>query len=144
MTVAAILAEKGRDVVTMAPEASMSEALAFLAEHRIGALVVAGADRRVLGILSERDVVRAIARHGAEVLNREVQAFMTREVVTCREDDTTYDMMEAMTQGRFRHLPVVEDGRLVGIISIGDVVKRRIGQVELEAAEMRSYIATAS
>ena len=144
MTVAAILAHKGRDVFTANPGITVSEAIAILAEHRVGALVVVNADQQILGILSERDVVKGIARHGASVLEREVQAIMTREVITCVEDDTISEVMEQMTHGRFRHVPVTVDGRLAGIISIGDVVKRRIGAVEHEAEEMRAYIATAA
>jgi CBS domain-containing protein len=143
MTVAAILAEKGRDVVTLEPDTSVAAAVATLAEHRIGAVVVTEG-RQIRGIVSERDVVRAVARHGAAVLDREVRAIMTSEVVTCREDDTIHEVMSEMTRGRFRHLPVTDGGRLTGIVSIGDVVKRRIGDVEREAEEMRAYIATAS
>jgi len=143
MTVAAILAEKGRDVVTIEPGTSVAQALATLAEHGIGAIIVAESGK-IRGILSERDVVRAVARHGAAVLDREVRAIMTTAVVTCKEEDTINQVMAQMTRGRFRHLPVTDGDRLVGIVSIGDVVKRRIGDVEREAEEMRAYIATAS
>jgi CBS domain-containing protein len=142
MTVAWILDEKGRDVVTVAPEATLAEVAAILSGKRIGAVVVTemGAIR---GIISERDIVRALAEHGTEGLRKPVCECMTERVVTCRPTDSVDGVMQTMTSGRFRHLPVVEDGRLAGIISIGDVVKRRIEQVEREAAEIREYIATA-
>jgi len=143
MTVAAILAGKGRDVLTVPVDTSIREAVRLLAERRIGAVVVADASRHILGIVSERDIVRAMARSGAEGLDGEVGSIMTAKVVTCTETDTIHFVMERMTEGRFRHLPVVEDGRLAGIISIGDVVKARIQQVEQEAEEMRAYIAMA-
>ena len=143
MNVAGILALKGREVTTITAGALVSEAVARLASRKIGALVVAGQDNRVEGIISERDIVRAIGKQGAGILANAVSSLMTREVVSCTESDTINDVMGRMTRGRFRHLPVVEDGRLAGIISIGDVVKARIEQVEREAEEMRAYIATA-
>ena len=143
MNVAGILALKGREVTTITAGALVSEAVARLASRKIGALVVAGEDNRVEGIISERDIVRAIGKQGAGILANAVSSLMTREVVSCTESDTINDVMGRMTRGRFRHLPVVEDGRLAGIISIGDVVKARIEQVEREAEEMRAYIATA-
>ncbi len=141
MTVAAILAEKGREVVTIGPEETVADATALLGEHRIGAAVVTDRNGRILGIVSERDIVAALAEHGAESLHRNVRSIMTSKVVTCQERDTLDAVMTRMTRGRFRHLPVVEDGRMVGVISIGDVVKRRIEDVEREAEEMRVYIA---
>ena len=143
MTVAAMLAEKGRDVATTLAEKSIRDAVRELAVHRIGALVVVEDGDRVVGIISERDIVRAIARSGAEVLSGSVDSIMTRDVVTCTSGETIDSVMARMTRGRFRHLPVVEGGRLAGIVSIGDVVKARIEQVEREAAEMRTYIASA-
>ena len=143
MTVAAMLAEKGRDVATTLAEKSIRDAVRELAVHRIGALVVVEDGDRVVGIISERDIVRAIARSGAEVLSGSVASIMTRDVVTCTSGETIDSVMARMTRGRFRHLPVVEGGRLAGIVSIGDVVKARIEQVEREAAEMRTYIASA-
>jgi CBS domain-containing protein len=143
MTVAAILSGKGRDVAIVSVETSIEEAVQILAERRIGALVVADSARQILGIVSERDIVRALARSGAGGLEGTVATIMTSKVVTCSEIDTINHVMERMTEGRFRHLPVVEDGRLAGIISIGDVVKARIQQVEREADEMRAYIAMA-
>src|SRR5262245_21974116 len=126
MTVAAILAEKGREVVTIGPEETVAEAAELLAERKIGAAVVTDRHGRIIGIASERDVVAALAKYGAEALHRDVRSIMTSKVVTCQERDTVDAVMGRMTRGRFRHLPVVEDGRMVGVISIGDVVKRRI------------------
>jgi CBS domain-containing protein len=143
MTVAAILAKKGGYVATITPDTLIGDAANSLAERRIGALVVADPPERMLGILSERDIVRAIARHGPDVLQRGVWSIMTTEVQTCGPHNTINEVMGRMTRGRFRHLPVVESGRLAGIISIGDVVKVRLEQVEQEAEEMRSYIAQA-
>ena len=143
MTVAAILAEKGREVVTTTAAKTIADAVAVLAKRRIGALVVVEAGNRIVGILSERDVVRAIAGSGGEALKEPVASIMTRSVMTCGEGETIDDVMTRMTRGRFRHLPVVSSGNLAGVISIGDVVKARIEQVEREAEEMRAYIATA-
>ncbi len=140
MSVARILEEKGADVFTLSPDASIMDAVRELADHRVGAMVVADADRVILGILSERDVVRAIAEAGPGALHQPVSALMTRKVITCSEDTAVNALMEMMTRGRFRHLPVERDGKLAGIISIGDVVKRRIAEVENEAEEIRSYI----
>lgn len=143
MTVKSILDAKGRNVVTVGPRAAIREAVRILGEHRIGALVVVGGEGEVLGILSERDIVAALAREDEAVLARPVEEVMTREVHHCVETDTVNRIMELMTQHRFRHLPVTTDGRLNGIISIGDVVKRRIEDVQREADEIRQYIATA-
>jgi CBS domain-containing protein len=143
MTVKAILARKGSDVLTIEPTASVADAVRLLAERRIGALVVTGADRRIVGILSERDVVRALAAKGPVVLDAPVSEAMTRKVVTCAVHDTVCDIMERMTEGKFRHLPVLEQGRLAGIISIGDVVKSRLHEMEEESNALRDYIRTA-
>lgn len=143
MTVAAILRDKGTDIVSASPENSLSEICAILGERRIGAVMVLNGDESIAGIISERDAVAAICREGASALTRPVSALMTRNVITCEGDDTINDVMSKMTAGRFRHLPVLEDGRLVGLISIGDVVKERIAQAEREAEEMRTYIAMA-
>jgi CBS domain-containing protein len=143
MTVKAILCKKGRDVVTIDPSATLETAIATLAEHRIGALVVLGADQRVIGILSERDVVRTFAELGADALTRRLAQVMTREVVTCGEGDTAVAIMELMTNGRFRHVPVVERDRLVGIVSIGDIVKHRLSIMEQESAALHDYIHSA-
>ncbi len=142
MTVAAILSEKGRDVVTIEAERTLADATATLAERKIGAIVVIEARGRIAGIVSERDIVRAIARGGCAALDDSVGSIMTRDVVTCSDQETVNDVMTRMTRGRFRHLPVTEGGQLTGIISIGDVVKRRIEDVEREAEDMRAYIAT--
>jgi CBS domain-containing protein len=143
MIVGMILEEKGRDVVTIAADATVGEAVATLAKYKIGALVVVERTDRIVGIVSERDVVRAIARRAGEALADPVSSIMTREVMTCGERETINDVMSRMTRGRFRHLPVARQGRLGGIISIGDVVKARIEEVEREAEEMRIYITTA-
>jgi CBS domain-containing protein len=142
MSVAWIINEKGRDVVTVAPEVSLAEVAAILSEKRIGAVLVTekGAIR---GIVSERDIVRALAKHGAEALRKLAVECMTARVITCRPEDTINDVMQKMTSGRFRHLPVVENGKLAGIVSIGDVVKWRIEEVVREADQIREYIATA-
>lgn len=143
MHVAAILREKGRAVETVAADETLAEVVRRLAAKRIGAVVVCGAGEPVAGIVSERDVVRMLAQHGPQALGRHVAEVMTRNVVTCRETDTVDELMSRMTQGRFRHLPVVENGMLAGIISIGDVVKHRVAEVELEASAMRDYITAA-
>lgn len=142
MNVRSIINEKGSNVVTVAPHASLADIAATLSEKRIGAVVVL--DRGAIrGIISERDIVRAVAKHGGEGLERRASDWMTAKVVTCKPDDTCDDVMEKMTTGRFRHLPVVEDGELGGIISIGDVVKRRIEEAVREAEQIREYITTA-
>ena len=143
MTVKAILDAKGHDVFTLGPNATLEEAIQVLADNRIGALVVTGADRKIVGILSERDIVRTLSKDGAEALDHHVRSCMTAKVKVCNERHTVNEVMEIMTRGRFRHLPVEKDGRLDGIVSIGDVVKRRIEDVEKEAEEIRTYIATA-
>jgi CBS domain-containing protein len=143
MTVARILAAKGRDVLTTQPHRTLTEVAAILTARNIGAAVVADAQGRILGMLSERDILRAVGKDGANVLNDAVSKHMTASVVTTREDESVDMTMEKMTTGRFRHLPVVVDERLVGIVSIGDVVKYRLEQLEHEHQAMRDYIATA-
>jgi CBS domain-containing protein len=143
MTVSTILASKGRDVVTVEPNATLSSAVALLAQKRIGAVLVLGVDRRVAGILSERDIVRALAERGAGALDEPVSQVMTRRVSTCTESETISSIMERMTDGKFRHFPVADQGRVVGIVSIGDVVKHRLHQMERESAAMHDYILTA-
>ena len=142
MTVARIINQKGRDVVSVAPAMSLAEVAAVLSEKGIGAVVVMEGER-LIGILSERDIVRALAKHGSEAMRKLAHQCMTAEVVTCRPEDTINEVMQTMTQGRFRHMPVIDHGRMIGIISIGDVVKRRIQEVEQEADQIREYIATA-
>jgi len=143
MTVGIILTHKGRDVATIDPAQSLAEAIQLLAEKRIGAALVLGADRRLAGIISERDIVRALAERGAAVLNEPISGTMTRKVETCNESETVANIMERMTAGKFRHLPVVDQGRLVGIVSIGDIVKHRVHEMERESVAMRDYIMTA-
>jgi CBS domain-containing protein len=143
MTVKAILSRKGGDIVTIAPTATLTAAVKLLAERRIGAIIVTGPDNRVAGILSERDIVRTLNERGPAALDENVGAVMTRKVTTCTEADTIAFIMERMTEGKFRHLPVVDQGRLVGVISIGDVVKYRIEEVVHDADALREYIATA-
>jgi len=142
-TVKSILDEKGRDVVTLPSSANLSEAAKVLAERRIGAAVICNDKNAIKGILSERDIVRAIARDGAEALALPVSRVMTTKVKVCSEAHTINDVMEIMTNGRFRHVPVEKDGKLAGIISIGDVVKRRIENAVREVEEIKTYIATA-
>ena len=142
MTVSTILATKGRDVVTIEPSASLAAAAKLLAEKRIGAVLILGADRRIVGIISERDIVRALAERGAGALEEPVSRTMTRKVSTCTERETVSSIMERMTDGKFRHMPVVDQGRLVGMVSIGDVVKHRLHAMESDSAAMHDYILT--
>lgn len=143
MTVRSILETKGREVVVIRPDDKLAHAIAILAQYKIGAIVACDAEGHIKGILSERDVVRAMATMDAEIWKRPVSDFMTAQVQVCREHHTINQVMEIMTHNRFRHMPVEENGKLAGIISIGDVVKRRIEDVEQEAEDIRSYIATA-
>ena len=132
-----------REVATTEPSVTLKSAVALLAEKRIGAVLVLGADHRIVGILSERDIVRAMAERGAAALDEPVSVSMTRKVSTCTESETIASLMGRMTEGKFRHLPVVDQGRLVGIVSIGDVVKHRLQEMERDSAAMRDYILTA-
>ena len=143
MTVTDILSRKGNQVHTIEPAATLNTAVKTLVERRIGALVVTGADGRIVGIISERDIVRVLGERGPAALDSPVAEAMTRKVVTCAQGDTIANIMERMTGGRFRHVPVVEQGRLAGIISIGDVVKARLGELETEHEALRDYIRTA-
>jgi len=143
MTVKAILAAKGGDVVTIEPTATLAAAAELLAERRIGAVLVLGPDRHVAGILSERDIVRSIAAGGAEALVEPVSRTMTSKVISCAPSDALTGIMEQMTKGKFRHMPVIEQGKLVGIISIGDVVKERLQVMEREQAALQDYIRSA-
>jgi CBS domain-containing protein len=143
MTVARILADKGRDVLTTQPHRTVKEVAAQLASRGVGAVVVSDASHAVLGIVSERDIVRAIGVGSSSVLEEPVSRYMTAKVTTVNESASIDRVMELMTAGRFRHLPVVEDGRLVGIVSIGDVVKRHVNAIESEQRALRDYIATA-
>ncbi len=143
MTVSHILKAKGRDVITAAVTAKVSDIARTLSEKRIGAVVITGAGGKIEGIVSERDVVRHIGRDGAKALDLEVSAIMTRNVRTARENDSESELMALMTEHRIRHLPVVHEGKLSGMVSIGDVVKNRIEAIEREAEDMKAYIATA-
>ncbi|WP_134495380.1 CBS domain-containing protein [Microvirga pakistanensis] len=143
MNVDQILSLKGRNVVSIEADRSLSEAARILSERRIGALVVIDGRQPVAGILSERDIVRAVATQGAQALGEPVSRFMTGQVVTCSGRSSVNELMELMTQQKFRHVPVVEAGQLVGIISIGDVVKQRVGEIEAESQAIKEYIATA-
>jgi len=142
MNVAAILKIKGREVLTASPDTTLLDIAKMLRTHRIGCIVIAAEDGKVAGIISERDVVREIAKDGVKALKDQAESAMTKTVVTCREADTIDKLMAEMTAHRFRHMPVVERGRLVGLVSIGDVVRMRIAEAEMEAAAMREYIAT--
>ncbi|QEX24130.1 inosine-5-monophosphate dehydrogenase [Hypericibacter adhaerens] len=143
MNVETILKTKGRDVVTMRPEATLAAAAKELHRRGIGAIVVTDDKGGVSGILSERDVVHTLAKSGPESLANPIAEVMTHRVHTCRLADTINDLMALMTAQRIRHLPVVEQGKLCGIVSIGDVVKYRLEEVEFEAGALREYVATA-
>ncbi|MDP9839472.1 CBS domain-containing protein [Neorhizobium huautlense] len=140
-TVKSMLDAKGRNVVAVSRDQTLSEVATILNEKQIGAVVVTSLEGRIAGIFTERDLVRAIAREGAAVLEKPVSSSMTTSVTHCREDNTDDELMEIMTAGRFRHVPVEADGTLVGIISIGDVVKSRISEIEHEAEQIKAYIA---
>ena len=144
MQVKHILVAKGRDIVAIASEATLSDAASLLARKRIGAVIVRDGAGSLAGILSERDVVRAVSEQGAGALAQPVSAYMTCDVATCGETDTVDELMEMMTRGRFRHVPVMhERDGLIGIVSIGDVVKSRIEETEREAATLKEYISAA-
>ncbi len=142
MTVRAILDTKGHTIQSVGPEATLSAAVKVLSERRIGAVLVMNSGR-IEGILSERDIVRVLGERGATVLDEPVSAVMTRKVVSCRENDTVSSIMERMTTGKFRHLPVVEEDKVVGLISIGDIVKWRVKEFENEQEALQNYIKTA-
>ena len=143
MNVETILRNKGSWVATIRPDATIAEAVETLNRERIGAIVVSEDGESVDGILSERDIVIALADSGAELLSRAVDEIMSRNVVTCAPGDTVQELMTEMTNRRMRHLPVVSNGRLCGIVSIGDLVKNRLDEVEFEAKSLRSFIASA-
>ena len=140
MSVGKILSSKGNAVMTAQGSQSLLDASRMLAEHRIGALVVTGSGQSVAGILSERDIVKAVAKGGAAALDERVEDHMTKRVVTCVAASSINQVMEVMTAGKFRHVPVVLDGRLDGMISIGDVVKHRLAELENESQALREYI----
>jgi CBS domain-containing protein len=142
MTVRAILDAKGRQVVSIGADAKVSSAVKILSERRIGAVLVLAAGK-IEGIISERDIVAGLGERGAGILDEPVRAVMTSKVMTCRRADTVASLMEKMTEGKFRHLPVVEEGQLMGLVSIGDVVKHRVMEYEREQEALRDYIKTA-
>jgi len=139
-TVSSILKHKGHDVVTVAPQQTVTWVVEVLAQNRIGAVPVVNEGGQLVGIISERDIIRGISKHAEAVLTLPAHQLMTREVKTCTSEDQLVDIMEVMTLQRIRHLPVVEKGELHGIVSIGDVVKQRLEEVQSEAEELRSYI----
>lgn len=142
MKVSTILKEKGDKVITLDGSTSIEDAIVTLARERIGAVVILDSRKQIAGVFSERDAVRAISKEGATALSKPISELMTRKVISCSLEDTHDQLLEKMTQGRFRHLPVAEGGRLIGIISIGDVVKHKIASSESEAKAMRDYIST--
>jgi CBS domain-containing protein len=139
MRIADVLRNKGAAVATISAEATVPELLAGLAEHNIGAMVVVG-DDGVVGIVSERDVVRQLHAHGADVLSRSISKIMTKTVATCTKSDTVDNVSALMTKNRVRHVPVLDGGELIGIVSIGDVVKTRMEELEAEQEQLQSYI----
>ena len=142
MNVSSILKVKGKSVATAKPDETVEAVAQKLAARKIGAIVVVGDGGLVVGIISERDIIRTISEKGAAALQLPVDDVMTKSVMTCSEASTIEQMMAVMTQGRFRHVPVIDDGALVGIVSIGDVVKHHIAEVEMEVTAMRDYLAT--
>lgn len=142
MLVKQIFKQKDNRIITVQPGDTVATATEVLKRENIGAVMVGGPDGALSGILSERDIVRAMPEHGPDIFKLTVEQLMTRDVVTCSSDDRVNDLMKKMTAGRFRHLPVVDDGSLTGIISIGDVVKSRLEELEAEASQLRDYIAS--
>lgn len=142
MNIAQILKAKGRAVATVRPDTTLLEVSERLAQKKIGAIVVVGEGGKMVGIISERDVIRSISEQGPTALAKSVADVMTKSVVSCNETTTLDEMMELMTTHRFRHMPVMEDGSLVGIVSIGDIVKHHLAEIELEVTAMRGYFAT--
>jgi len=142
MLVKQIFKQKDDRIITVRPVDTVATAAEILKQENIGALMVRGADGDLAGILSERDIVRAMPQHGPDLFSLTVEQLMTRDVITCSSEDRVHDLMKKMTAGRFRHLPVVDDGSLTGIISIGDVVKSRLEELEAEASQLRDYIAS--
>lgn len=142
MTVARILGDKGSAVFSIGPDMNLTDAARTLSERRIGAVLVTAPDGSLAGILSERDIVRAVARSGAGALSDSVAQHMTRDVITCGRAVTIDHVMALMTNGKFRHVPVIEEGKIVGVVSIGDVVKHRVAQMEAESEALKNYIAS--
>ena len=143
MSVTQILSVKGKNVLTTTPDRNLHETAQTMAKHGIGAIIVCGAAGEIAGILSERDILRAVAEHGAGALDRQVSSHMTRNVVTAAPDATVHSLMQRMTAGRFRHMPIVRDGELEGIVSIGDLIKHRLEELQDEQQALKDYIATA-
>lgn len=143
MNVATILELKGSSVVTVKPDTRITDVVRVLAGARIGAVVISSDEKRVKGILSERDIVAALASRGADVLTLQASELMTSKVTTCVLDDDVAGLMSVMTDKRIRHVPVIRQGELCGIVSIGDVVKWRVGEIEQEADALRAYVAQA-
>ncbi len=143
MTVAHILGDKGREIISTQPHRTLDEAAKLLVEKRIGAVLVLDDDGALLGILSERDIIRAIGQGGSAALAKPVSGYMTAKVVTCTSETRVNEVMQIMTAGRFRHVPVLDGTRVSGIVSIGDVVKRRVAEMEAESSAMRDYISMA-
>ena len=143
MHVKNILSVKGSNVVSIEPTATLESAVRTLAQHKIGALLVLGPDRRIVGILSERDIVRVLAEQGASALTQPLAQVMTRKVFTCSPSETIGVIMERMTAGKFRHVPVIDQDQVVGVVSIGDVVKYRLQEIEHESAALRACLQTA-
>jgi CBS domain-containing protein len=143
MLIGQILMAKGGDVVATGPQATIKEVVALLRAKGIGAVVVTDGQGELCGIISERDLARGLADHGAALLDMQVHQLMTADVITCSPGDGVEKLMQTMTEGRFRHLPVVEDGKLAGIISIGDVVKHRLQELEHETHMLQDYIQSA-
>jgi CBS domain-containing protein len=141
MNAATILKQKGSGVFTTTANKSLLDIAKLLAQHSIGCIVIVGDDNNIVGIVSERELMRAIGKGGAKVLEESVSEFMTKNVVTAREADTLHRLMSEMTTHRFRHMPVMERDRLIGLISIGDLVKMHIAEIEMEAAATREYTA---
>lgn len=139
-TAADVMGAGGDDVVTARPGETLGEVVQRMTARGIGALVVVGEDRKVLGVLSERDVVRRLAAAGSPALDLSAHAVMTRDVVTCGPTTSVDELMRSMTEGRFRHVPVVEDGRLIGVVSVGDVVKARLEELADERDQLRGYV----
>ena len=142
MLVKQIFKQKDSRIITVRPGETVATATEVLKRENIGAVMVTGPDGELVGILSERDIVRAIPKHGPDLFALTVEQLMTRNVVTCRSEDRVHDLMKTMTAGRFRHLPVVDGEALTGIISIGDVVKSRLEELEAETSQLRDYIAS--
>lgn len=141
MFVATMLERKGRDIITVSAQSTLSQAISVLTERGIGAVVVLDDDGSLAGILSERDIIQRLAKHGADAMEMKVDDCMTRNVITCREDDSVNGIMTMMNNGRFRHMPVVDkDNKMVGLISVGDVVKNRMEEVMRDTEDMKRYI----